>query len=439
MNRRIIVNLVAFALLGVALAVWAAANVISFDFLDKPYRVTASFETSPGLSPDFEVTYLGHKIGAIDSVKLRRGQVDVVLRINRDVELPKDLSAAVRRKSAVGEPYVDLARLPDSETPGKIASTRLADGDRIPVEHTSIPLSYTALFESVDQLVKAIDPADLRTVLHELALGVEGRDTSIRELVRGTDRLTADFVEKSELLEATLTELTRFTHTVADHTGAIGSSFDNLVALGSTLQQARQTITDLLERGPDFGTRVADLLSKSEADLGCTFDALGGIAQRLDDATLAEFEQAIAAGGRMGFILEDIRDTDEPEGPYTQGKVLFNFGQPVPVHSPPLAPPKIPALTTCAASSTGAGGAGAKASTKGATPVVPPSFAPGPGEAPAAAPEAAPALPGSTAKTVDDKGMPWLPAAGLVALVALAAATRPWRLIPLAFGRRPGG
>jgi phospholipid/cholesterol/gamma-HCH transport system substrate-binding protein len=444
MNRRIVINLIAFAVLGVVLTVWAVSNIVSFDYLEKPYRVTAAFQTSPGLSPDFEVTYLGHKIGAIDSVKLRRGHVDVVLRIDRDVELPRELSAAVRRKSAVGEPYVDLARRePSGAQPEKTAGGRLREGDRIPIEHTTIPLSYTNLFEAVDRLVKAIDPADLKTVLHELAVGVEGRDRSIRDFVRGTDQLTADFAAKGELLESALTELSRFTHTVAGHTGAIGSSFDNLAALGAGLTEARQSITALLERGPDFGSRVADLLAKTRADFGCTFEALGGLASRIDDDALAHLERAIANGAPLEHVITDTRDTDEADGPFQQGKAKINFGQPLPVNSPPLAAPTIPPLPTCTASTAGGGGgAGAKAATGTAASVVPPSFAPRPGEGPGAPPEAAPPPAESTSKSVGDGGMDWLPTAGLVALAALFAATRPWRLlrlIPLAFGRRPGG
>jgi phospholipid/cholesterol/gamma-HCH transport system substrate-binding protein len=443
MNRRIVINLVAFTILGVVLTVWAAANVIPIDSVDKPYRVTAAFETSPGLSPDFEVTYLGHKIGAIDTVKLRKGHVDVVLRIDRDVELPRELTAAVRRKSAVGEPYVDLSRRAASAAQPQSAGGHLRDGDRIPIEHTTIPLSYTNLFEAVDRLVKAIDPADLKTVLHELAVGLEGRDRSIRDLVKGTDQLTADFAAKGELLEATLTELSKFTHTVADHTGAIGSSFDNLAAIGAGLTEARQSINALLERGPDFGTRVADLFARTKADFGCTFDALGGLASRLDDSALADLEQAIVDGATLEHILQDTRDTDQPDGPFQQGKAKINFGQPLPMHSPPLAPPAIPPLPTCTASTAGAGGgAGAKAATGTAAPVVPPSFAPHPGEGLGAPPEAAPPPAESTSKSVGDGGMDWLPIAGLIALAALVVATRPWRLlrlIPLAFGRRPGG
>jgi phospholipid/cholesterol/gamma-HCH transport system substrate-binding protein len=109
MNRRIAVNLAAFGLLFAVLAVWAVRNVLHLQLIDKPYTVVAEFERSPGLRRDVEVAYLGTRIGTIGSVSLQPGHVEVTLRIDRGVELPADVTAAVRRKSAVGEPYVDLA------------------------------------------------------------------------------------------------------------------------------------------------------------------------------------------------------------------------------------------------------------------------------------------------------------------------------------------
>ncbi|NED55982.1 MCE family protein, partial [Micromonospora aurantiaca] len=69
MNRRLTINLAAFGLLAVVMLVWAFNNVIRFDFIDRPYHITVEFESSPGLHPNFEVDYLGLRIGKIDSVK----------------------------------------------------------------------------------------------------------------------------------------------------------------------------------------------------------------------------------------------------------------------------------------------------------------------------------------------------------------------------------
>src|SRR5256714_2339811 len=224
-HRRIVYNLAFFGVIGLALAVWAATSVISFDFVDRPYKVTAQFDTSPGLSPRFEVTYLGQRIGAISKVELGKKLVTATMKLDRDRKVPRAVNAAVRRKSAVGEPYVDLQPSPNTDPD---TGPRLARGDRIPVERTSTPLAYSDLFKAVDQLVDAIDPGDLRTLVHELAVGVDGRGDSLRQLFVGVDQITGDLADNAQLLDSTIAALTTLTHTVATHSGAVASSIDNL-------------------------------------------------------------------------------------------------------------------------------------------------------------------------------------------------------------------
>ena len=103
-NRRIVVNLSVFGLLFLVLMYWAFTNVIQLNAVERPYAVTAEFTTSPGLHPGYAVTYLGVQVGRIGSVSLSQSHVDAVLEIDRGTSLPADLTAAVRRKSAVGEP-----------------------------------------------------------------------------------------------------------------------------------------------------------------------------------------------------------------------------------------------------------------------------------------------------------------------------------------------
>ena len=114
-SRRVVINLVAFALLFAVLAVWAVTNVVQLDQIERPYTIVAEFESSPGLQPNVEATYLGVSIGSVEAVDLAEGHVRVAIDVDRGVEIPEGVSAAVRRKSAVGEPYVAL----DPPWPGR--------------------------------------------------------------------------------------------------------------------------------------------------------------------------------------------------------------------------------------------------------------------------------------------------------------------------------
>lgn len=68
--RRIWINLTAFLGLFALLLWWAVGNVISLDQIERPYRITATFDSSPGLQANVAVTYLGVQVGTIDRVAL---------------------------------------------------------------------------------------------------------------------------------------------------------------------------------------------------------------------------------------------------------------------------------------------------------------------------------------------------------------------------------
>jgi phospholipid/cholesterol/gamma-HCH transport system substrate-binding protein len=374
----------------VLLAVWAVGNVMHLDLVDSPRTVVAEFERSPGLRRAVEVAYPSSPVGTASSVALRPGRVEVTLRIDRDVDLPAELTAAVRRKSAVGEPYVDLA--PAVEGVGG----ELADGARIPLERTSTPLDYADLFAALAGLVDAVPPEDLRTLVHELAIGLEGNGDSIRTIVTGLADTTSAFAERSDVLDRLATDLTRLTEALAEHRGSLASGVDDLAALAGTLAESRADVEALLAQEPSFTGRLADLLERSGGDLGCLTDALGTVGSAVTtDEHLRDIADLLQLGPQMLAVFRSVVD-EEADGPYIRTIEPVNLGlpgapgAPVPQYGSAAAPPPVPGMPTCAASTaaptaspgdatagTGDGTGEVGAPPAGATPAAP-GPAPGP-------------------------------------------------------------
>lgn len=230
-SRRVLVNLAVFALLFVVLASWAVTNVVSLDQIERPYSIAAEFESSPGLQPNVQATYLGVPVGSVETVDLEAGHVRVTIDIDRGVRLPEGLSAAVRRRSAVGEPYIAL------DPPDDDGAPEIEPGSdyTIPIDRTTVPLSYGELFESVDQLVSAVPGDDLGVVLDELATALGGRGPEIRRVLASADDVTTTLAARSEMFDELATDLTTLTSTLAAHREGLGSSLDNLGALTESL------------------------------------------------------------------------------------------------------------------------------------------------------------------------------------------------------------
>ncbi len=136
LGRRIYLNLAAFVVLFVVLMAWALVSVVKPDFVIDSYEVTARFDDVNGIRPDVEVTHRGVRVGRVDSVQLSEGQAVVDLSIDADRDLPDGVHAAVRRRSAVGEPYIALTSPPGWERGDPVVPT---DGSyTIPIESTPI-------------------------------------------------------------------------------------------------------------------------------------------------------------------------------------------------------------------------------------------------------------------------------------------------------------
>jgi phospholipid/cholesterol/gamma-HCH transport system substrate-binding protein len=342
-SKRIVVNLLFFGTIGIALLVWAVTNVISVDAVDRPYTVTAEFDTSPGLSIRFEVTYLGQRIGSIRSVELEGDRVLVSMRIDRDVSLPSAVDAAVRRKSAVGEPYVDL--FPTAGT-DPTTGPRLAPGAHIPLDRTSTPLAYSDLFIAVDDLLDAVDPDDAATLLHELSVALDGRGESLRDVLVGAERITTDLAANGELLDAVVVDLSTLADTFAEHRGSFDAGIDDLALLSERLAGSQADLDVLLADGPSFGERLAAAVAADGPALGCTIGALGDFATRLDPATLEALRNLVSLSPQFQFVLQGAGSASEGAG----GSLFFNNGSgaPVPVYDDPLPLPVPPAVPDCA-------------------------------------------------------------------------------------------
>jgi virulence factor Mce-like protein len=343
-NRRVIINLTVFALLAVVMSVWALTNVVTFDFLKRPYHVTAEFASSPGLHPGFEVDYLGVPVGKIGSVKLEQGRVKVRLDLDRGRTLPAHLTAAAARKSAVGEPYVAL-----SPQPGASGGPSLRPGATIPVRDTSVPPAYGDLFGAVNRSLAGVNPDDVAALVHELYLGWNGRADSLRKIIQGGDQITQTFADNSDLINGLTDDLTKITHVLAQNRGALGEGIDNLAAVTGSLRQVKEQLTQLRDRGPGLLDQVNSLLDTSRPDLRCAVGSLSATLPGL--ATTRNLTALAATLDDAKPLVKVLHDVLRKVGGEYALNVLFilTFKTPAALEFKyPLSQPAIKAGPTCA-------------------------------------------------------------------------------------------
>ena len=108
--------------------------------------------------------------------------VSITMKIDRDKDLPAGSVARVFRKSAIGEPYIDFQPTEDYEE-----GVYLDEGTNIPIERTTVPLEFSELLRSASDLISSIDEQAAGSLVHELALGLEGRGEDLASITRSFD------------------------------------------------------------------------------------------------------------------------------------------------------------------------------------------------------------------------------------------------------------
>jgi phospholipid/cholesterol/gamma-HCH transport system substrate-binding protein len=345
MKNRIYLNLGFFAVLGVVMTVWAFSTIIRLDAIERPYRVSAEFVSSPGLMRGFDVAYLGVRVGKIGDVRLAPGRIVVGLDIDREIRLPKGATAEVRRKSAIGEPYVEL-----SPPATGVTGPTLAAGDTISLAKTSVPLDYKKLFEGVGKLLNAVPPRDAKTITHELAVALDGRAPAIRNIIDDAHSLTGTLADNAAVLDDLSVQLTRLTHTLAGKRGELASGITDLSTVTSTLRASRADLNAFLDRGPGVFAQLDSAVKKSRPGFSCLLTALG---QPHRPAFSPETERNVHhLLSIVPTALSLADDISARHGDTVYGRAAFIFsvpGGPTPAeeYAGAVAPPTVPALRSC--------------------------------------------------------------------------------------------
>lgn len=354
MNRRTLVNLIFFNGVFLVMLVWAVNNIVTVDRLERPYEITGDFAQAAGVKANAEVTYLGVHYGRVSGVERRTGGVTVTMKIDRDKHLPAGSIARIFRKSAIGEPYVDFVP-PDSYDDD--SDERIEPGDHIPVDRTTVPLEFSELLRSASALISSIDPEAAGSLVHELALALDGRGESLRSLTTSMDRLTATFVERTDQLDRLAENSTRVTRVVADHRLSLGRSIANLRAVAEALRSADGDTRVLLDLGPDFLGTTADLVADQKRNLDCLLTDLAPVLRAASTPAQVDNLAQMLQNGPLAFGYVAATVDQEADGPWVRVNLVAGEGGEDPdVYVPPRSLPVVPTVSPCAsvlAASTG--------------------------------------------------------------------------------------
>jgi phospholipid/cholesterol/gamma-HCH transport system substrate-binding protein len=268
LTSRQFVNVVLIACLSVVALGWAVIGLARIRPFEERATIWLTAPAASGALPGAEVTYLGIGIGRVASAELDGDVVRVELDVESGRPMADELRASIRQKSALGEPYVDLAPATADAT-----SAAEIDGMEIPLERVEVPAALNGLLEDADQLLAEVDPSDLSSIVEGLS-GFVGNEAAFRELLASSADVAGTLAARRAELESLLGSLATLATTLDTRRGDLAAGIVGFDRLGSVLVGRTAELERILATGGELGASGAGLVADIRDDLA---GVLGGL------------------------------------------------------------------------------------------------------------------------------------------------------------------
>ncbi len=232
--------------------------------LKKGYNVDVVFDNVAGLDRDASVQIAGVEIGRVESIKLKDGKALVTLRVVPEVQLEKDVTAAIKTHGVLGDKYLEII-------PGTKGEAILKPGGHI---------SLTERNADIDKLLNQVGliAEDIKMLTGSLSkvLASQQGEQSISDIIENTRQLTYN-----------LNALVK----------------NNEAALRATLENTRDlagNLNKVVTKNDDKITQLLDGFKDASKEIQKTF------------ASLDEITEGMKKGeGTVGKLLKDSTTADK--------------------------------------------------------------------------------------------------------------------------------
>jgi len=271
----------------VALAVLAAAVLLVLPGSGSR-TVRAEFVRAVGLYKGSDVRILGVKVGEVTGVRPRGDRVLVEMRYADDYQVPADAKAVVVAPSVVSDRYVQL-------TPVYEGGPALADGARIGLQRTAVPVELDRIFSSLNDLNVALGPAGanedgaLSRLLEVGADNLDGQGRKINRTVRDFSTALSTLADGRQDLFGTVRNLQVFTAALARSDDSVRAFNADLASVADQLAAEREELALALKNLAIALSEVASFVKENRATLRTDIEGLADIT-----GTLAEQKDALA-------------------------------------------------------------------------------------------------------------------------------------------------
>lgn len=223
---------------------------------DDGYQVVAQFRDVVDVVPRTLVLINDVPVGQVDKVERAGWHANVTMTLRKDIVLPANAEADVRKTSLLGEKYIALL-----EPEGTAATGRLADGSVIGLTQTGRNPDVEEVLGALSFLLSRGGVGQLKTISTELNAMMNGRTDDLRSVLGRLDEVVGTLDQSKSSVIKAMEEVDRLTATLNQERGAIQDAIESFGPALEVLHEQHDDLVSMLEALDELSvvaTRVID-------------------------------------------------------------------------------------------------------------------------------------------------------------------------------------
>jgi len=272
-SRRNPMTIGSIGLVMILVLLWAAFNAASLPIIGGGTTYTAYFSEDAGLRVGDEVRIAGVKVGSVQSIGLKDGNVKVTFK-TKNAYIGNESIAYIDLKTLLGAKYIGIDSVGDAKQKPSVA---------IPLSRTHAPYDVYPAFTQLTHTVNEIDTAKLAQSLETLSSAFADTPASVKTALSGLSRLSTTIASRNDALSNLLAQTNKVTGTLASRDTELQKLFADGGAILDELNARRDQIHELLINTSALAIQLEGLVSDNQKTIGPLLDSLQKILKLLND------------------------------------------------------------------------------------------------------------------------------------------------------------
>ncbi|MDX6373991.1 MAG: phospholipid/cholesterol/gamma-HCH transport system substrate-binding protein [Nocardioidaceae bacterium] len=214
----------------------------------------AVFADATGVNKGDDIRVAGVKVGTVKSVAITdRTRALITFSVDDSTSVTEATHATIKYRNLVGQRYIALTQEVGS-------STKLKDGETIPIARTAPALDLTVLFNGFKPLFQALSPSDINQLSYEIVQVFQGEGGTLESLLAHTASVTSTLADRDQVISDLVDNLSEVLGHVADRDQQLNQLITTFRQFVGGLNSDRDAILGSLDQISQLSVQTASLV-----------------------------------------------------------------------------------------------------------------------------------------------------------------------------------